>query len=166
MNLSLIFSQIGLSQKIAQDVMLFLVVAFFSFVFAMLVGRYKLITVLVNVYVSFALLSVFPAKLFPDYSTQLILFFGAIAILTFFSRRMFDLPISGSGKDFLWRVFVMSFLEIALMMSVAFSIMSKKTALSYISSNAYNYLVSENAMIFWMLAPLVFMFIIHKKISR
>lgn len=166
MNLNLIFSQLGFSQKTIQDVMLFLVIAFISFVFGMLVGRYKLITVLINIYVAIALMSVLPAKLFSDYSYHLILFFVIIVGLTFLGKKMFEVPMFGSGKSFLWRVFAMSFLEVMLMLSAALSIMPKKEALNYISSNSYNYLVSENALIFWMLAPLVFLFIIHKKISR
>ncbi len=166
MDISLIFSQLGLSQKTIQDVMLFLVIAFVSFVFGMLIGRYKLITVLINSYIAVALMSVLPAKLFSDYSYQLILFFAVIAGLTFLGKKMFEVPLFGSGKSFLWRVFAMSFLEVMLMLSVALSIMPKKIALSYISLNSYDYLVSENALIFWMLAPLVFMFIIHKKVSR
>jgi hypothetical protein len=166
MNLSLIFSQLGLSPKITQDVMLFLVVALVSFIFGMLVGRYKLITVLVNIYVSVALLSVFPKGIFPDYSYSLILFFGVIVLLTVLGKKMFEMPLSGSGKGFLWRVFAMSFLEVVLMLSVALSLMPKKVALGYISPDSYGYLVSENFAFLWMLFPLVFMFVIHKKILR
>ncbi len=166
MNLNLIFSQLGLSQKTIQDATLFLVIAFVSFVFGMLIGRYKLITVLINIYVAIALMSVLPANLLSDYSYRLVSFFIVIAGLTFFGKKMFEVPVFGSGKSFLWRVFAMSFLEVMLMLSVTLSIAPKKEALSYISSNSYNYLVSENAMIFWMLAPLVFMFVIRKKVSR
>jgi hypothetical protein len=166
MNLSLIFSQLGLSPKITQDVMLLLVVALVSFVFGMLVGRYKLITVLVNIYVSVALLSVFPKGIFPDYFYGLALFFGVIILFTMLGKKMFEMPLSGSGKGFLWRVFAMSFLEVMLMLSVAMSLMPKKIALGYISQDAYSYLVSENFAFLWMLLPLLFMFMIHKKILR
>lgn len=166
MDINLIFSQLGLSQKTIQDVMLLLVIAFVSFVFGMLIGRYKLITVLINIYVAIALMSVLPEKLFVDYSYHLVSFFAIIAGLTFLGKKMFEVPVFGSGKSFLWRVFAMSFLEVMLMLSITLSIMPKKEALNYISSNSYNYLVSENALIFWMLAPLVFMIIIRKKVSR
>jgi hypothetical protein len=166
MNLSLIFSQLGLSAKTSQDVMLFLVVALISFVYGMSVGRFKLITVLINSYVAVALLSVFPEKIFPDYSYELILFFGIIIVLTILGKKMFEIPLSGSGKGFLWRVFVMSFLEVMLMLSVMLSIVPKKIALEYVSASSYDYLVSPNFAFFWMLSPLLFMFLIHKKLLR
>jgi hypothetical protein len=166
MNLSLIFSQLGLSAKTSQDVMLFLVIALVSFVFGMSIGRFKMITVLINIYVSVALMSVFPESFFSDYTYRLILFLGLVALLTVLGKKMFEIQLSGSGKGFLWRVFVMSFLEVMLMLSVALSLMPKKVALEYISPTSYSYLVSENFALLWMILPLVFMFLIHKKILR
>jgi hypothetical protein len=166
MNLSLIFSQLGLSAKTSQDVMLFLVIALVSFVFGMSIGRFKMITVLINIYVSVALMSVFPESFFSDYTYRLILFLGLIALFTVLGKKMFEIQLSGSGKGFLWRVFVMSFLEVMLMLSVALSLMPKKVALEYISSTSYSYLVSENFALLWMILPLIFMFLIHKKILR
>ncbi len=166
MNLSLIFSQMGLSAKTAQDVMFFLVIALISFVYGMSIGRSKLITVLINIYVSVALVGVLPKGLFPDYTYNLCIFFGLIILLTVLGKKMFEIQLSGSGKGFLWRVFVMSFLEVMLMLSVALSIVPKKVALGYISSGSYGYLVSPNSAFLWMLLPLVFMFMIHKKILR
>ncbi len=166
MNLSVIFSQMGLSAKTAQDVMLFLVIALVSFIYGMSIGRSRLITILINIYVSVALLSVFPKAILPDYTYNLILFFGVIILLTILGRKMFEIQLSGSGKGFLWRVFAMSFLEVVLMLSVALALVPKKIALGYISPNSYGYLVSENFAFLWMLLPLVFMFMIHKKILR
>jgi membrane protein implicated in regulation of membrane protease activity len=96
MNLSLIFSQMGLSAKTAQDVMLFIVVALVSFVFGMSIGRFKLITVLINIYVAVAILSVFPKTILPDYTYSLILFLGVIVILTVLGKKIFEIPLSGS----------------------------------------------------------------------
>lgn len=166
MNLSLIFSQLGFSPKTSQDVMLFLVIALVSFVFGMSIGRSRLITVLINIYVSMALLSVLPKGIFPDYTYSVYLFLGVIILLTILGKKMFEIQLSGSGKGFLWRVFVMSFLEVMLLLSVVLTIVPKKIALGYISSNSFDYLVSANFAFFWMLAPLVFMFLIHKKILR
>ena len=166
MNLSQVFAQLGFSQKTTLDLTLLLVLAFVSFVFSMLIGRYRLITVLNNIYVAIAVLGAVSVKLLPDYFNRLLLFFGIIVILTILGKKMFEIPISGGGKGFLWRVFVMSFLEIMLVLSTILAIVSKKIALGYVSPNAYDYLVLNNAPLIWMLLPLVFLFLIHKKISR
>lgn len=166
MNLSQVFSQLGLSQKTTLDLTLFLVIALVSFVFGMLIGRYRLITILINIYVSIAVLSAVSVELLPDYMYRLLLFFSIIVILTILSKKMFDISISGAGKGFLLRVFVMSFLEVMLVLSMTLSIVPKKLALGYVSLDSYGYLVSENASLFWMIIPLVFMFMIHKRISR
>ena len=166
MNLSLILSQIGLSAKTTQDVVLLLIVVLASFIFGISIGRLKLVPVLISSYISVALLSVFPKDILSDYSYSLFLFFGVIVFLTTFGRKMFEIPISGSGKSFLWRIFVMSFLEIMLLLSVALSLIPKKIALGYISTSSYDYLVSSNFAFFWMIAPLLCMFFIHKKLFK
>ncbi len=160
-----IFSQIGISPKIAQDVMLVLFVAFVSFVYGMLVGRYRLIPALINIYVSFAIVSVVPEKIFTDYSMKLILFFVLWAVLTIFSRKFFDVHFYGSGTNFLWKVFSMSFLQGMLILSVAFSFVPTKIALTYISLNAYKYLAEGWAPLIWMVIPLICLFFIHRRNS-
>jgi hypothetical protein len=166
MNLSQIFSQFGISSKTAMDITMFLVIVFFSFIFGVLIGRYKLITILINIYVAMAVMGAVSTKILADYSYRLLLFFAIIIGLTILSKEMFELPISAGGKGFFLRVFVMSFLEIMLMLISVFEIMPKKIALSYISSNSYGYFTAENFVLFWTIIPLVFLFTIHKKISR
>jgi hypothetical protein len=166
MNLDIIFSKLGLSVSAAQDVTLFLVVALFSFIFGIFIGRYKLITILINMYVAVAIMSMVPAKIATEYSFKLIGFFAIIIILTLIGKKMFEIYISGSGSGFLWRVFVMSFLEVVFLISYVLAIIPKKLALGYVSPSAYGYLASENARLFWTVLPLVFMFIIHKKLNR
>mgnify|MGYP001036833149 CR=1 FL=1 len=166
MDLGSILGKIGLSQELTQDVSLLIVIALASFVFGMFIGRYKLITILINIYVSFAVTMAVPAKYFSDYLYELIFFLAGVIILTLISKRLFEIYISGSGSGFLWRVFAMSFLEVIFLISIVLHIIPKKVALGYISPTAYQYLASENATFLWMVAPMAFMFFIHKRLNR
>jgi hypothetical protein len=166
MDINIIFSKIGVPSNLIQDVTLLVIVILASFIFGMFIGRYKLLTILVNIYVSVAVLSAVPISLFPDYTYRLIFFFATLIVLTLISKRLFEIYISGSGSGFLWRVFVMSFLEVVFLFSVALSIMPKNVALGYISPTSYEYLASENAHLAWMIIPLAFLFFIHKRINR
>ena len=164
MNVTLLFSNLGLSSKSSQDIMLVLFVALVSFVYGMLIGKYRLMTVLINTYVSFAIISVVPHKIFPDYTMELLAFFIILILLTVFNKRFFDLSFTGSGSSFLWRVFSMSFLQIVLLLSITFSITPKKVALTYVSSTAYAYLTKGWSPLVWMALPLVYMYFIYKKV--
>ena len=166
MDLGEMLSKIGLSQQLTQDVSLLIVVALASFIFGMFIGRYKLITILINIYVSFAVMTVVPAEYFSDYMYRLIFFLAGIIILTLVSKKLFEIYISGSGSGFLWRVFAMSFLEVIFLLSIILSIVPKKVALGYVSPTAFEYLASPNARFFWMVAPMAFMFFIYKKLNR
>jgi hypothetical protein len=164
MNLNLLFSKIGISQSLAQDATLLLLIVLASFVLGIFIGRYKLITVLISIYVSLAVLAVVPEGYLADYTYRLGFFAVAVIVMTLTGKKVFDAYISGTG--FMWRVFAMSFIEVAMLISITLSIIPKKIALSYVSQNAYYYLASENARFIWLVIPLVFIFIIHKKLNR
>jgi len=166
MNLTSILSKIGLSQKVSQDIMLISFIALASFIYGMLIGRYRMMTVLINIYVAFALLSVVPVNFITDFSTKVVAFFAVLTGLTVLNRRFFDISLSNTGSGFLFRVFSMSFLQMTLILSIILSFLPEKVALEYVSKTAYSYLVTGWAPLIWMAAPLAYMFFIYKKINR
>lgn len=166
MNLTLLLSKLGLSTNVSQDVTLLLVVIFVSFIFGMFIGRYKLISVLINIYISLAIISAVPEKYLSEHAYKLTGFLILVVLLTLAGKRLFEIYISGSGSGFLWRIFAMSFLEVMMLISVSLSLISKKIALEYVSPSSYEYLASENARLLWLVVPLAFMFFIHKRLNR
>ncbi|MFZ2975049.1 MAG: hypothetical protein WA055_00270 [Candidatus Moraniibacteriota bacterium] len=163
MNLDLLLSKIGISQSFVQDFTLLLVVAILTVAVAFLVGRHRLIQMLFGTYVALALFSAFPEKYLSDYSFELVFFFVALALVTIFSKKIFGIYISSS--EFMWRIFVVSFLEVVLMLSIVFTITPKKIALEYISPNAYGYLVSPIFHFTWLFIPLLFVYLIRKRLN-
>ena len=147
----------------SQDVILVLFLALISFVFGMVLGKHKLMSVLVNVYVSFAVVSVVPKEIFNQADQKALAFIVLLAILTLISRKIFDISFASGGSAFMWRVFVVSFLQVVLILSIVFSMLPKKESLTYVSNNAYGYLVIGWAPLFWMLIPLVCMFLLYRK---
>ena len=164
MNLNLILSKIGISTQLTQDVSLIIFVALASFVYGMLMGKHRIMGFLVNTYISYAVVSVIPKIMLGDYSSKILVFLILLILLTLLNQRFFG--ISFYGSSYLWRVFSLSFLQIALLLSIIFSIMPKNEALGYISGNAYKFLVLGWAPLFWMAAPLVFLFLIYRKGTR
>ena len=163
MDLSALLLKIGISQQLTQDVSLVLIILLASFLFGMLVGRHRIMAVLTSTYVSFALISVTPISIWPNYSYKFFAFLGILAILTIANRRFLDVYFPGTGSSFLGKVYFISFLEIVLILSIGLSFLPTKEALSYVSSNAYSYLVLGWAKIVWMVAPLVFMFFFGRR---
>lgn len=156
----------GVSVALTQDISLLLILVVCSFIFGMFIGRYKLITILINIYVAFAITQVVPDKYFVDYIYELVFFIAGIILLTLSGKQLFEIYISGSGSGFLWRVFAMSFLEIVFLLSIVLSIVPKKIAMDFISPTVFGYLASENTRFIWMMIPLVFMVFIHKRLNR
>jgi len=166
MNITLLLSKLGLSAAMSQNAMLLIFIALVSFVYGMLLGKHKLMTVLINIYVAFAVVSVIPKAMITDYNEKMLIFLGILVVMTILDKRFFDISFSGAGSGFLFRVFSMSFLEIVLVLSIIFSYTPAKIALTYISSDAYKYLTTDWMPLVWMAAPLVYMFFIYKKINH
>ncbi len=163
MNLDLLLSKIGISQNFVQDFTLLLVIVGITVAFAFLVGRHRLVQMLISTYIALALLFAFPEKYLNNYSYELVFFFIALIILTIFSKKIFGIYISSS--EFMWRIFVVSFLEVILLLSIVFTITPKKIALGYISPNAYDYLVSSEFHFLWLFIPLLFVYLIRKRLN-
>lgn len=166
MNLDLILSNLGVSKAFTQDVSLLIIIALVSFVFGTFIGRHRLITILINIYVAVSLLNVIPKSTFGSYTYELLAFLAIVAGMTFLGKKLFEINISGAGTGFLWRVFILSFLEVVLIISIIFTIIPKKEALSYVSGTAHGYLTGDWWRFIWMAAPLAFLFIIHKRLNR
>lgn len=166
MNPITLLSNLGVPTNLTQDIMLLLFVALASFIYGTLIGRWRLMTVLINIYVAFAVVTVIPAEIVADYNLKLLIFFILLAGMTLLNKRFFDISFSGSGTNYMLRVFMMSFLEIVLVLSIAFSMVPKKVALGYISANAYTYLITGYAPLVWMALPLIYMFFLYRKMHR
>ena len=161
-----ILSNLGLPMGMVQDLMLLLLIMLVSFVFGMFIGKRRLVTVLINIYVSFSILMVVPKAYLTSYTMALIFFYVLLIVLTIFGDKLFEITISGSGSGFLGRVFAVSFFEVVLLVSITLSEIPKKEALAYVSKTAYGYLTDPNFQFLWMVAPLALLFLIHKRLGR
>lgn len=166
MNLSSILAKLGISSSFTQDVTLLIVVVLASFIFGVFIGRSRLISVLISAYISVAVISVVPVAYLSDYNYQVIAFLALLIILVLSGRKMFEVSISGVGSGFMWRVFLLSFLEVILVASIVISFLPAKIALGYVSPSSYVYLASQEAKLIWMVAPLVFLLFIQKRVHR
>ena len=164
MNVNSIFSQLGVPAGMMQDVIFFLVVILASFILAMLIGKHRVVNVIINTYITFAILQVVPAGYLTSFTSTELFFFVLLIILTLLGDKLFEISISGAG--FMWRVIVASFLEVLLLSSLALSFMPKKEALGYVSKLTYPYLTAPDFRLLLMVAPLAFLLLIHKKLSH
>lgn len=163
MNLATILSKLGISTGFTQDVTLLIVVVLASFLLGIFIGRSRLIAVLINSYISFSVVSVIPANYLADYTYRLLIFLILLIALTLWGRKLFDVSLGGIGSGFMWKIFTLSFLEVALILSTLVSFMPKKDALVYISPSSYGYLTNGPMPLIWMAAPLIFLLFMQRR---
>lgn len=160
------FFSFHLPKNIAGDLSLLMLFIGLSMAFGFIFGRWKLVNILINVYIALALIGVVPAGLigFSVYG-KAATFIVLLVLLTAIDDRLFDVHISSAGTDFFWRLFVMSFLVTGMVVSVLLSFLPKSVALGYISLTAYGYFASPVALIFWMAIPLFSLLFINNRLK-
>ncbi len=159
-------ASLAIPKNLAGDLSLLLLFVVLSVAFGFIFGRWKLVNILINVYIVVAFLSVLPKEIlaFSPYAKA-----GAFLALLFFlstvDDRLFDVHITSAGTDFFWRLFVMSILVTGMLVSVTLAYLPKTMALSYISTTAYGYFASPFALIFWMAIPLLLLLFINNRLK-
>jgi hypothetical protein len=157
------FSSLG---KSAGDISFLLVFILLSLGVGFLFGRWKLINILINIYIALAFVGVLSSE-FLDFSIygKLIAFFVIVLFLTAIDNRLFDVHIASAGTDFFWRLFVMSVLVTGFFVSTVFSLLPQKVALSYISLSVYGLFATPIAEIIWMAVPLLVLLFINNRLK-
>ena len=161
-----VFTSLHLPKNIAGDMSLLFLFVGMSLVFGFVFGRWKLINILINVYIALAFIGVLPVGMFgiSPYAKAGV-FVLILVVLTAIDDRLFDLHISTAGTDFFWRLFVTSIFVTGMIVSVVLSFLPKAIALGYISAAAYGYFASPAALIFWMVVPLLSLLFINNRLK-
>lgn len=163
MQLDKLFLKFGLASSAAELVTLVLVLLVLSTIFWLLIGRFRLHNFLINIYISLAILQVMPKDIMAfskNYSLLVFLIF--VVLLTLLNQYLFDIHQSGSGLA-LWQVFLMSFFEVVLLLSIIFSLLPVKDVTVYISKNSLSYFSDPWWRLAWMVAPLAFLVFVKKR---
>ncbi len=160
------FTAFDLPKNIAGDMSLLLLFVGMSLISGFVFGRWKLINILINVYIALAFIGVLPQGFFEaSLYSKAIAFVILLVVLTTIDQRLFDLHISNAGTDFFWRLFVMSILVTGMIVSVLLSFLPQDIALGFISVTAYGYFASPGALVFWMVVPLLSLLFINNRLK-
>jgi hypothetical protein len=156
---------VSLPKNIAGDLSLILLFVGVSLFVGFIFGRWKLVNILINVYIAVALVGVMPETWFAVSAyAKAGAFVLLLAGLTMFDERLFDIHITSAGTDFFWRFFVTSFLVTGSVLSSVFSFLPKSVALSWVTPDLYFYIASPWALLFWLVVPIFSLFFINTRL--
>lgn len=148
-------------------VILFFIAA--GFFYGITVGKTKLIAMLFSFYVSGLVFENFSYLDFVTEGRPLIEIFlfraAAFAILVIILAVLFNrfLPHDyASGTREWWRIFILSFLEVGLLMSLIFQLFPAKELFNF-SPFVENLFASSRAFFWWLTLPLVALFFVRKR---
>lgn len=129
-----------------------------------LLGKTRLITVVVFSYVAFAFSLVLPDTLFAfsPYGRSIV-FAGFLLVLVILGDSILDVHISNPTSTFLGRVLIMGCLASGLVMSLLLFFIPKTLSLQFISPAVYTYFGTQTARILWMAIPLIFLLFINRR---
>lgn len=154
-----------LPQNIAGDVSLILLFIGVSLLLGFIFGRWKLVNILINVYIAVAIVGIVPASWFEvSVYAKAGLFLLLLILLTMFDERLFDIHITSAGTDFFWRFFVTSFLVTGSVLSSIFNYLPRELVLEWVTPHLYWYIASPWALLFWLVVPILSLFVINTRL--
>lgn len=128
-------------------------------------GRNKLVNIFINVYIAFAFVSALPAEAFSTSPyAEAFLFFVLLVFFTSIDQHLFDLHIPNSSYDIFWRLFIMSFLVVGMIISVLVTLLPKTVTLSLPFPFLIDYFGSPTAFILWLSLPLLVLIFMNKRL--
>jgi len=129
-----------------------------------LLGKTRLITVVVFSYVSFSFSLILPDALFAfsPYGRS-IAFAGLLIILVVVGDSILDVHIANPTSTFLGRVLIMGCLASGLVMSLLLFFIPTSLSLQFISPVVFTYFGTQTARILWMTLPLIFLLFMNRR---
>ena len=150
--------------KIAGDISFLLLFVGGSLALSFVLGRTRLLSVVVFSYVALAFVSVAPNGWFSPVSEgKAIVFLALLVFLVMVGDYIFDIHISNPTSTFFSRVLVMGCLGTGLAFSMALSLVSRSFALRFLSPTVYGYFSNSWARLAWMAAPLLFLLFVNRR---
>lgn len=163
MQLNNIFQSFGLAKNVTELIVLVLIILVISGLFWFFIGRFYIYDFLINIYISFALMQVIPKDIIPFTKyPSLLLFLIFLILFTLINKYLLDVNQHGN-RLVMWKAFVMSFLEIMLLISIIFSFLPAGEISQYVSENYLMYFIDSWWRVLWMIMPLLFLIIIKKR---
>ena len=125
-------------------------------------GRFRLVNFLITLYISTALVAVFPQGVLEGRETSLFLFLGAVILLTLFDASLFDLHFRTHTLSW-WRSGILGMLEAGLFFSLFLHFASPKMITFLSSFLSLSLFVSPWAPFVWMVLPLAFLLVAFRR---
>lgn len=156
---------LSIPNQIAGSLSLILLFVGVSLLMGFVFGRWKLVNILINIYIAVAIVGILPPA-WLDFSVYARggAFLILLVVLTMFDERLFDIHITSAGTDFFWRFFVTSFLVTGAVISTFSSFLPKTLVLQWVTPTLYSYIGSEWALLFWLVMPLITLFFINNRL--
>lgn len=129
-----------------------------------LLGRNRLVNVVMSVYVALAFTNASVGVLPVDFPLSgAWLFLVLLVLLTLVDRSLFEVHVPSSPQDVFWRVVVTGIMVTGMVTSVAVSMFPKKTVASFPITVPVRYFGTPLAEILWLVIPLLALLFMNKR---
>ncbi len=129
-----------------------------------LLGRNRLVNVVMSVYVALVFTSASVDVLPKDFPlTQAWLFVLLLVLLTLVDRLLFEVHVPSLPQDTLWRVVVTGIIVTGMIVSVLVKLVPKKAVATFPISVPIEYFGTPLAGIIWLAVPLLALFFLNRR---
>jgi len=129
-----------------------------------LLGRNRLVNVVMNVYVALVFTNASAGVVPKDFFlSDAGLFAVLLVLLTLIDRSLFEVHVPSLKQDMLWRVVVTGIVVTGMVVSVLVTLLPKKTVATSPVPVPFQYFGTPLAEILWLAVPLLVLLFLNKK---
>lgn len=165
MNLNNLVSSLGVKGTLAGDVSFLILFLLVSFVVSFVLGKHRILVSLVGVYVAYAVVNLANFDFVRDPQSKTLFFLAILIgfIITF--SRIIRGNVSGYGPAFYAKLTIGTAVVIGLSLSIILGWYSPKQLADIVTPNVRTYFVSDFWRFLWVVAPLVYLGVVRKRID-
>ncbi|NCU41848.1 MAG: hypothetical protein EOM19_03960 [Candidatus Moranbacteria bacterium] len=128
------------------------------------VGRYRIVHFVLNTYIALGFVLILPKEiLITSPFVPLVVFFAVLSILTLLGEKIFDIHARTSTYNW-FSIGVLGMTISALICGIFFRWLPRDVFLwDMFSSRSIGYFSGEWSLVFWFIAPLVFLFVLGSR---
>lgn len=152
--------------SIAGDISFWLFFVAASLSLGLYLGRAQLVNVVLYAYIATAIMNVLPDSVFslvPVYG-RVSVFAAMLILMILMSDYLFDIHIANVSADFFWRILMMSFLTVGMLLSIVLPLLPHGLLVGYVSTATQGLFVGEWIQVTWLALPLIFLLFVNKRL--
>ena len=154
--------QLGVPVIWVGDVVFFALLAIIGMGLGFFLGRYRLLSFSLGMYLAFVMFQVIPQEILPNGEyISFIFFLILVTVFTVFDYRLFDVGASDITRT-MWKSILFGVASVGMFMEMAVMFLPYRVLVTFFSSHSISYFTGTYSGLIWLGAPLLLLLLVRR----